>query len=164
MSLSADPKLPRVGKCHAACVPILLVDDDPDCRQLVRDGIEQSAHGQLTNPIYEVSSGEEAMAFLQREGHHAGAPTPGLIYMDVEMPGMGGLETLRAIRADKRFADTVVVLLTGVTDDGFKRRAMQLGVNSYTNKPADAAEFIRRVVQTTEYWLLIHQHPTRANS
>src|SRR3954462_6065240 len=103
-----------VFKFSAQPVTSLLVDDDEDCRQLIRDAIEQ---GKLDNPVYEVSSGEEAIMFLKREGAFINAPRPGLIYLDIEMPGMGGQETLRTIRQDPRFADVAVVVMTGVTDN-----------------------------------------------
>jgi len=62
-----------VFKFSAQPVTILLVDDDEDCRQLIRDAIEQ---GKLDNPVYEVSSGEEALAFLHRQGPHINARAP----------------------------------------------------------------------------------------
>ncbi len=148
-----------VFKFSAQPVTILLVDDDPDCRLLIRDAIEQ---GKLDNPVHEVSSGEEALAFLSRQGAHANAPRPGLVYLDIEMPGMNGQETLKAIRRDPRFADIAVVMMTGVTDDEQKRQAMASGANSYTNKPTDALTFIQTVVQSTSYWLRIHQFPSSA--
>ena len=150
-----------VHKFSAQPVTILLVDDDQDCRQLIRDAIE---HGMLDNPVFEVSSGEEAMAFLKREGAYANSttPRPGLIYLDIEMPGMGGQETLKAIRKDARFADIAVVMMTGVTDDAQKRMAMANGANSYTNKPTDALTFIQTVMHSTNYWLRIHQFPAVA--
>ena len=144
-------------KFSAQPVTILLVDDDPDCRQLIRDAIEQ---GKLDNPVFEVSSGEEALAFLHRQGEFIDAPRPGLVYLDIEMPGMNGQETLRAIRQDPRFADIAVVMMTGVTDDEQKRQAMTAGANSYTNKPTDAMTFMQTVVQSTNYWLRIHQFPS----
>lgn len=144
-------------KFSAQPVTILLVDDDEDCRQLIRDSIEQ---GKLDNPVYEVSSGEEALAFLRREGQYKDAPRPGLIYLDIEMPGMGGQETLREIRNDPRLTDVAVVMMTGVTDDAQKRMAMASGANSYTNKPTDAMSFMHTVVQSTNYWLRIHQFPS----
>jgi CheY-like chemotaxis protein len=148
----------EMHKFSAQPVTILLVDDDEDCRQLIRDAIEQ---GKLDNPVYEVSSGTEALAFLNRQGPHARAPRPGLIYLDIEMPGMNGQETLKAIRQDPRFADIAVVMMTGVTDDEQKRIAMANGANSYTNKPTDALTFVQTVLASTNYWLRIHQFPTR---
>jgi CheY-like chemotaxis protein len=137
-------------------VVILLVDDDQDCRQLIRDAIEQ---GKLDNPVYEVESGEDALAFLNRQGRFADAPRPGLVYLDIEMPGMGGQEALRRIRQDARFSDMAVVMMTGVTDDDQKRLAMAKGANSYTNKPTDALTFIQTVLTSTNYWVRIHQFP-----
>src|SRR5688572_23684030 len=73
-------------------IAILLVDDDPDCRMLIRDAIEES---KVSNRVFEVPDGLEAIEFLSRRGKYAGAPRPGLIYLDIEMPGMNGQETLR---------------------------------------------------------------------
>ena len=145
-----------IHKFSAQAVTILLVDDDEDCRQLIRDAIEQ---GKFDNPVFEVSSGEEALAYLKREGPFAEAPRPGLIYLDIEMPGMGGQETLKAIKKDPRFADIAVVMMTGVTEDSQKHMAMASGANSYTNKPTDALTFIQTVMHSTNYWLRIHQFP-----
>jgi CheY-like chemotaxis protein len=144
-------------KFSAQPVTILLVDDDQDCRQLIRDAIEQ---GKFDNPVFEVSSGEEAIAYLKREKPFEDAPRPGLIYLDIEMPGMGGQETLKTIRKDPRFADIAVVMMTGVTDDNQKRMAMASGANSYTNKPTDALTFVQTVMHSTNYWLRIHQFPS----
>lgn len=144
-------------KFSAQAVTILLVDDDEDCRTLIRDAIEQ---GKLDNPVFEVSSGEEALAFLKREGKFSDAPRPGLVYLDIEMPGMGGQETLKAIRQDPRFSDIAVVMMTGVTDNEQKKLAMASGANSYTNKPTDAMTFMQTVMDSTHYWLRIHQFPT----
>jgi CheY-like chemotaxis protein len=148
-----------VYKFSAQPVTILLVDDDEDCRQLIRDAIEE---GKLDNPIYEAASGEEALMFLNQEGRYAQAPRPGLVYLDIEMPGMDGQETLRRIRKDPRFADIAVVMMTGVTDDGQKILAMANGANSYTNKPTDAMTFMQTVMQSTNYWVRIHQFPSAA--
>ena len=147
-------------KFSAQPVTILLVDDDEDCRQLIRDAIEQC---KLDNVVCEVSSGEEAIEYLKRPApFSADSPRPGLIYLDIEMPGMGGQETLKAIRKDPRFDDIAVVMMTGVTDDIQKHMAMSNGANSYTNKPTDALTFIQTVMHSTNYWLRIHQFPSAA--
>src|SRR5690349_23841398 len=90
-------------------IVILLVDDDPDCRLLIADAI---AECKVSNRVFEVCSGEQAMEFLQRKGEWADAPRPGLIYLDIEMPGMGGQETLKRIKADPALRDVPVVMMT----------------------------------------------------
>jgi two-component system response regulator len=132
------------------------VDDDADCRMLIRDAIAECKVG---NAVHEVSSGEDALEFLRRRGRYAHAPRPGLIYMDIEMPGIDGLETLRRIREDEQVRDIPVVMMTGVCDENQMRRAAELGANSYTLKPANAEQFLRTVLASTTYWLTIHQCP-----
>ena len=137
-------------------IAILLVDDDPDCRMLIRDAIDES---KVSNRIYEVSDGREALQFLRRQGPYADAPRPGLVYLDIEMPALNGVETLKQIRASDEFRDIPVVMMTGVSDERQMLEAAAAGANSYTIKPANAEQFLRTVLASTNYWLTIHQYP-----
>ena len=137
-------------------ITILLVDDDPDCRLLIRDAI---AECKVSNAVFEVSNGAEALEFLRRRGKHANAPRPGLIYLDLEMPGMNGQETLKAIKADPDLRDIPVVMMTGVCDETEMKVAARNGANSYTVKPANVEQFLKTVLASTSYWLTIHQYP-----
>ena len=69
------------------------------------------------------------------------------------------MTTLARIKADPRFADIPVVMLTGVADETYMRRAAALGANSYTVKPAGAEQFLNTVQSSTAYWLTVHQYP-----
>jgi CheY-like chemotaxis protein len=137
-------------------ITILLVDDDVDCRMLIRDAIVES---KVSNRIYEISDGQEALDFLHRRGQYANAPRPGLIYLDIEMPGMNGQEVLKAIKADPSLRNIPVVMMTGLSDERQMRMAAEAGANSYTVKPANADQFLKTVVSSTNYWLTIHQYP-----
>jgi CheY-like chemotaxis protein len=137
-------------------ITILLVDDDADCRMLIRDAIAES---KVCNSVFEVSNGQEALDFLNRRGAWAQVPRPGLIYLDIEMPGMNGLEALKAIKNDPALSDIPVVMMTGVSDEVQMRIAAESGANSYTIKPANAEQFLRTVLSSTRYWLTIHQYP-----
>jgi len=135
-------------------VTIMLVDDDADCRMLVRDAISE---GGLGNPVMEAADGREALRLLKSRADNSALP--GLIFLDIEMPHMNGLETLKCIKADPRLRHIPVVMMTGVSDETHMRYAAELGANSYTLKPANAEQFLQTVVASTNYWLSIHQYP-----
>jgi len=137
---------------ETASIVILLVDDDPDCRMLIRDAIDDC---KVSNLIYEVSDGQEALEFLRNPNN----PRPGLIYLDIEMPRRNGLDTLAEIKADAQLREIPVVMMTGVCDEAQMTKAADLGANSYTIKPANGEQFLRTVLNSTSYWLTIHQYP-----
>jgi CheY-like chemotaxis protein len=137
-------------------ITILLVDDDADCRLLIRDAINEC---KVSNSVNEVANGAEAVRFLKREGPYASAPRPGLIFLDIEMPGMNGQDTLKWIRSQEQFRDIPVVMMTGVADEKQMQEAAANGANSYTIKPANAEQFLLTVLASTNYWLTIHQYP-----
>ena len=137
-------------------ITILLVDDDPDCRMLIRDAI---AECKVSNDVHEVYNGREALDFLHKRGKYANAPRPGLIYLDIEMPSMDGQATLKEIKASCHLRDIPVVMMTGVSDEQQMKTAAANGANSYTLKPANAEQFLRTVLASTNYWLTIHQYP-----
>ena len=137
-------------------IVILLVDDDPDCRLLIRDAI---ADCKVSNKVYEAANGGEALDFLLQRGRFQGVPRPGLVYLDIEMPGVDGQETLRQIRSHPQFREIPVVMMTGVSDEQQMKLAAANGANSYTIKPANAEQFLRTVLASTNYWLTIHQSP-----
>ena len=137
-------------------ITILLVDDDADCRLLIRDAISDC---KVSNKVYEAENGCEALDYLYQRGRFKGMPRPGLVYLDIEMPGLDGQETLRRIRANPDFREIPVVMMTGVSDEQQMKLAAANGANSYTIKPANAEQFLRTVLASTNYWLSIHQSP-----
>ena len=154
---SNGAKRPTLPPPDPGSLVILLVDDDPDCRLLMRDAL---AECKVKNIVYEVSSGESAVEFLERGEKYLNMPRPALIYLDVEMPGgINGIETLRRIRAKKEFRDIPIVMMTGLCGEAEMKQAAHYGANSYTLKPANAEQFLRTVLASTSYWLTVHQYP-----
>jgi len=137
-------------------ITILLVDDDADCRMLIQDAIRQC---KVSNRVYEACSGEEALDFVHRRGKWEEAPRPGLIYLDIEMPGIDGQSVLKTIKADPGLRDIPVVMMTGLSDERQMEMAAKAGANSYTIKPANGEQFLDTVLTSTNYWLTIHQYP-----
>ncbi|MEM8873456.1 MAG: response regulator [Planctomycetota bacterium] len=136
-------------------VRIMLIDDDPDCRMLVRDALDETG---VNFDATEAENGADALAVLRR-----GAP-PDLIFLDLEMPRMDGLETLERIKSDPRLHHVPVVMMTGVDDAERINAAAELGANSYTVKPSDGATFIDMVRQSVGYWLQVHRRPARTGT
>jgi two-component system, response regulator len=141
-----------------APITILIVDDDEDCRSLLRDAISECS---IRHRVVECANGAEAMEYLNAHRNPNDEGKPGLIFLDVEIPRMNGLEMLSVLRKDERLREIPVVMMTGVADEEVIRRAAQLGANSYTIKPARAEEFLKTVLTSTNYWLTIHQYPAR---
>lgn len=137
-------------------ITVLLVDDDPDCRMLVRDAIEQAGRG---HRVHEVACGQDAMDFLLRRRQWSDAPRPDLICLDIEMPGMDGQEVLARIKQHPALREIPVIMMTGLDDDEQKRLAARSGANSYALKPAAPGAFWQTVQTTVTYWLGVHQYP-----
>jgi len=135
---------------------VLLVDDDPDCRSLIRDALAASG---IACCVHEVSSGPEALDFLRRRGRHAAAPRPRLVYLDLEMPGPSGLEVLKEAKSEPNLNDIPMVMVSGVRCEQQMRLASAVGANSYIFKAADPEEFLRSIAKATRYWLGIHCCP-----
>jgi two-component system response regulator len=140
---------------------ILLVDDDPDARLILREALTEAVPDVA---IHEVASGEEALDFLYARQRWPNAPRPALIYLDIEMPGEGGQTALAKIRQDPRFADIPVVVLTSMTDDVQKRLAAVNGANSFALKPATRAQLAQTISQITGYWTHLHQRPDQEDT
>ena len=155
-SPAAQPKAAITLSRNSEPITILLVDDDADCRMLIRDAISDC---KVSNKVHEAQSGAQALDFLYQRGACKGMPRPGLVYLDIEMPGMDGQETLRQIRSNPEFREIPVVMMTGVSDEQQMKLAAANGANSYTIKPANAEQFLNTVLASTSYWLTIHQYP-----
>src|SRR5262245_37440301 len=91
---------------------ILLVQDSPEDYAVTLRAFRRSG---LANPIFRCASGEEALDFLRRRGAYADperAPRPGIILLDLNLPGAGGRDVLAQIQADRDLRTIPVVVLT----------------------------------------------------
>lgn len=137
--------------------PILLVEDNADDVDLT---IRAFARNQIRNPVVVANDGVEALDFLWGRGEHVGRDTsdqPQVVLLDINMPRLGGLETLEQIREDPRTRLLPVVMLTTSTEEKDLLRAYEGHANSYIRKPVNFTEFIEAMRQLGLYWLLINQ-------
>jgi CheY-like chemotaxis protein len=119
---------------------ILLVEDEPDTRELVRLTLELDGH-----QVLEAATAEDAIA-------KARAGRPGLILMDISLPGQfDGLEATKRLRADPSFDDTPIVALTAHAMQGDRERSLAAGCDEHWTKPIiDLAAFKREVATAAE--------------
>ena len=135
---------------------ILFVDDKPWNADLFAGVLRN--HG-YTNEIVTVGDGIEALDFLFARGSYAGRDVsikPRLILLDLNMPRMGGLETLRRLRADERTKLLPIVMLTASDDSGDKAEAYRLGINGYVDKVSNVP-FPEMVKRIADYWLGLNE-------
>jgi len=139
-------------------IEILMVEDNPGDVELV---VESLQNGKLSNRLHVVSDGEEALAFLHRQGTHANAPRPDLILLDLNLPKKGGREVLAEIKADERLRAIPVVVLTTSKSEEDVLRSYQLNANCYVAKPVDFFQFEKIVKAIKEFWFSIVILPPR---
>jgi two-component system response regulator len=135
---------------------VLLVEDDPDDVELT---LHTFVEARITNPIYVVRDGQEALDYIFCRGAHAGrsAVPPRLILLDLKLPKIGGLEVLKAIKADDHTKGIPVVILTSSREERDLIEGYQLGANSYIQKPVDFAQFQKTIREMGYYWLVVNQ-------
>ena len=114
---------------------ILFVDDDSMILRMTAFIAKKGGFEALGT-----SSGEECIEVLKRE-------KPDMVFIDVEMPGLSGLDTLRKIRDDSSIADARVCLMTGTMTDELRENAAELGAVGVIEKPIQAAEVLSLVGQ-----------------
>ena len=137
---------------------ILLVEDNPADARLVREALAES---DVTADLHWVSSGEEALSFLRRKAPYPNAPTPDLVLLDLNLPGLRGQEVLCEIKQDPALLSIPVVVLTSSAARQDVLDAYGSHVNSYVVKPADFDQFLALVDTIRSYWLTSVLLPTR---
>ncbi len=128
---------------------LLLIDDNPGDVRLTMEALKD---GGVQNRLHTAHDGREAMAFLRKEGRHGDAPRPDLILLDLNMPGMNGLQVLAEIKQDSALKSIPVVILTGSHAMDDIVRTYDLDANCYVIKPIDFEQFIMTVKSLTDFW------------
>ena len=128
---------------------ILLVEDDEVDVMNVKRAFEKN---RILNPLYVASNGLEALSML-REGKVPQARR--LVLLDLNMPGMGGIEFLRELRADPKLRPTPVVVLTTSGDEKDRIDAYDFHVAGYLRKPVEFPNFMELTAALNKYWTLV---------
>jgi chemotaxis family two-component system response regulator Rcp1 len=137
-------------------IEILLVEDNPGDVRLTQEVFKE---GKIRNKLSVAWNGEEALAYLHREGRFAQAPRPDIILLDLNLPRKGGREVLAEIKADAKLKCIPVVILTTSQAEQDIAESYNQHANCYIVKPVELEQFIN-VVRTIEgFWLQIVKLP-----
>jgi CheY-like chemotaxis protein len=112
---------------------VIIADDESSMRLLVHATIDSDDYR-----VLEAANGTEAWAMIQEQ-------KPSLILLDVDMPGLNGLEVLRLVRSDPAYRDTCVILLTADAQEAEVEAGLLAGADFYLTKPFSPLDLLSRV-------------------
>ena len=139
---------------HKSPVRILLVEDSANDRELVLLALQDY---NLANQVDIARDGREALAMLFDETRE---PFCGVVFLDLKLPFVDGLEVLAQIRAHPRLGLTPVVIMTTSNQESDLIRAWQLGVNAYVVKPLGFEAFARCIKEVGYFWTVTNTLPS----
>jgi CheY-like chemotaxis protein len=137
-------------------VEILLVEDNPNEAGMTMEALRE---GRVRNRVHWVEDGEEALAFLARQGAHKAAPHPDLVLLDLHLPRMNGHEVLAAIKQHPQWRRIPVVIMTSSENEKDILTAYDRHANCYVTKPIDFDKFMAAVRSIEDFWLTIVRLP-----
>jgi two-component system response regulator len=139
-----------------APLDILVVDDNDDDVLLLQESLRDQP---AVNLLHAVRDGEEAMAFLRREGRYAGAARPGLVLLDINMPKMNGFEVLYEMKTDPVLRGIPVVILTTSSREADVLTAYTGGACSFVTKPVNFDRLKLMAAHFVRYWTTVARVP-----
>ena len=138
-------------------VEILLVEDNPRDLELTLRVLRKN---NLANSVVTVSDGEQALDFVFGRGKYAGRDVnngPKVMFLDLKLPKVDGIEVLRQVKADERTKKIPIVVVTSSAEDRDRVESYNLGVNSYVVKPIEFDAFVKTIGDLGFYWVAINK-------
>jgi CheY-like chemotaxis protein len=151
MTLSSVPAQPTP--------PMLVVEDSNEDFEALERLVQRSP---LTVPVHRCITGDQALAFLSRTGNYReDALRPGLIVLDLNLPGTDGREVLRRIKQNEKLRTIPVIVFTTSSNPKDIEVCYQYGVNSYIVKPINFTQLKRGIQTLIDYWFEVTTLPDR---
>jgi CheY-like chemotaxis protein len=132
-------------------VDILLVEDNPNDAELTMRALKRA---NVDAHLIIARDGAEALELLISD-----RPKPKVIFLDLKLPKVDGIEVLRQVRLDDRTRAIPVVVLTSSQEERDITECYKLGANSYVVKPVEFDKFYRAVGDLATYWLMLNKCP-----
>lgn len=137
---------------HVNPIDILLVEDNEDDIILTREAFEEN---RLANKLNVVQTGDEALKYLRHQAPYEQARKPSIILLDINLPGISGIEVLQQIKNEEQLRDIPVAILTTSKLEQDIVRSYQLHANCYINKPVNLDNFLEAIKIFGEFWFSI---------
>jgi CheY-like chemotaxis protein len=140
-------------------IEILLVEDNKSDAMLA---IRTLKKNNLANHLVHLIDGAQALDFIFAKGEFTGrdiSDKPKVIFLDIKMPKISGLEVLRIIKNDERTKLIPVVMMTSSKEEKDILESHQLGANSYVVKPVGFDNFSKSITDLGFYWLIVNNTP-----
>ena len=139
-------------------ITILIVEDNPGDRKLIEHSLKSQY---IADNIYTAETGEQALDFLKDCKISESIQKPDIILLDLNMPGMGGLEFLKRMKQCDNIKSIPVIVLT--TSDAKRDidESYKLQAAGYVTKPQRLAEFIKTIKKLGDYWFLTCKLPSK---
>jgi two-component system, chemotaxis family, response regulator Rcp1 len=130
---------------------VLLAEDSADDVSLFARALKRA---EIAVDMDVVNDGNEALQYLRRASHYAGAPTPDLMFLDLNMPKKGGHEVLAELKSDKYLRTLPVVVLSTSNAPTDVMHAYAMGATCFITKPENFDELKNFVRKLYEFWRL----------
>jgi len=137
------------GRNSTKQLTILLIENDPASAALTREALKEVG---LHESISSVPDWDKALAYLKDKANYGDENHPDIIFLDLHLPKISGLEVLREIKENSAWSVTPVVVISGSADPAEIRRAYELHASCYIRKPSDLDEFLRFMRVCYEFW------------
>ncbi|NVM20386.1 MAG: response regulator [Desulfobacterales bacterium] len=139
---------------------ILLVEDEEAHAELTKRAIRKAGNA---NRVDVVADGEQALDYLLNRGKYADKtkyPIPGLILLDIKLPGIDGIEVLKEVKEHPILKKVPVIMLTTSQRNEDVAASYSHYANSYLTKPVGYKEFEEKIMQIDFYWMILNEPPT----
>ncbi|MCU7496114.1 MAG: response regulator [Ignavibacteria bacterium] len=137
----------------------MLVEDNQDDEELTLLALKKN---NITNEVVVVHDGIEALDYLLARGSYSGRDSkrlPAVVLLDLNLPGINGIEVLRELRGNPETKLIPVVVLTTSNNSNDIINSYSVGANSYVIKPIDFNQFVDLLSCLGPYWLVINELP-----
>lgn len=144
------------GRSRESETDILLVEDNPGDVRLTREAFDEA---RVENDLFAVSRGSEALEYLNQRGEYADADRPGIVLLDLNLPGMSGFEVLTRIKDTAELREIPVIVLTSSQAEEDVDRCYREHANAFMTKPIDADEFVDVARTIGNFWIQVVELP-----